>query len=160
MSTQNLCAVAHQFFVPNLNMHWTLQNVELALETQGKVCSRCCEFKSIRDFYKQGNRHESLCKDCKRGSRTKRRGNTSVEETVSEVPTKSTCNDLQPALQNRLITYEREIMPTFDESIFNPDEATRALGFDDEDIECLVAYFRWQLEQREIRIKKEKEENT
>lgn len=51
-------------------------------------------------------------------------------------------------------------MPTFDESIFNPDEATRALGFDDEDIECLVAYFRWQLEQREIRIKKEKEENT
>lgn len=68
--------------------------------------------------------------------------------------------DLKTILQKKLIPYEREVMPTFDESIFNPDEATRALGLNDDDIECLVAYFRWQLEQREIRLKKEKEENT
>lgn len=158
MSTQNQCAVAHRFFDPKINMHWTLQNVELALEIQGKFCSRCCEFKSIRDFYKQGNRHESLCKDCKRGSREKRKGSSSADASVSEMPSKISSNDLKPVLQSKLIPYEREIMPTFDESIFNPDEATRALGLDDDDIECLVAYFRWQLEQREIRLKKEKEE--
>jgi hypothetical protein len=160
MSTQNPCAVAHRFFDPNFNMHWTLQNVELALEIQGKVCSRCCEFKSIRDFYKQGNRHESLCKDCKRSSRAKQKNDTTIQESNSDSSAKSKVKDLKPILQNKLIPYERETMPTFDESIFNPDEATRALGLDDDDIECLVTYFRWQLEQREIRLRKEKEENT
>lgn len=128
------------------------------METQRKACSRCGEFKSIQDFYKQGSRHESRCKGCKRESRSKRK--IDAGGLVDKAHSRDCSKEPKPVLQRKLIRYEQEIMPTFDESIFNPDEATRALGLDDEDIECLVSYFRWQLEQREIRIKKEKEENT
>ena len=46
-------------------------------------------------------------------------------------------------------------MPTFDESIFYPEEARRSLGINDDDMDSLIAYFRWQLEQREKRKKQE-----
>lgn len=120
------------------------------MESTGKVCSCCSEFKSIRDFYRQGNRHESLCKDCKKGSRGKRDKTTKTNEVV--VPAKVSRELLE---SQRSLTYDREVMPTFDESIFYPEEATRALGFSDEDMDCIVACFRWLLEQREKKLKKE-----
>ena len=45
-------------------------------------------------------------------------------------------------------------MPVFDESIFYPERKLYELGFIDEDIEILVEYFRWHLNQRNLRIEK------
>lgn len=42
------------------------------MEANGKVCSRCKKFKSASEFYKQGDRLESLCKPCKREARGNR----------------------------------------------------------------------------------------
>lgn len=43
-----------------------------------KVCTRCQKRKDINLFYKQGNRYESLCKDCKRGARAEREEKSST----------------------------------------------------------------------------------
>ena len=40
--------------------------------TDGKHCSRCKEFKSAGEFYRQGNRLESVCKQCKQKARNQR----------------------------------------------------------------------------------------
>lgn len=121
-----------------------------------KVCSRCNEFKSLSEFYKQGNRHESLCKECKKNSRSKR------EKTVCPSPllnteTSATAERFQ---KNHHISQDdgREIMPRFDESIFYPQEERRSLGISDDDMDSIVAYFRWQMDQREKRLKKKEEE--
>lgn len=123
------------------------------MEIQGKVCSRCNEFKSLSEFYKQGNRHESLCKPCKKSSRKKR--DESVED---EATTESDSSiELQKSKSiSRTATKQndREVMPVYDESIFYPAEARRALGISDEDMDSVVAFFRWHIEQREKRLKK------
>ncbi len=54
------------------------------------------------------------------------------------------------------ITHEEHIkdrieMPVFDESIFYPERELYKLGLNDEDIECLVQFFKWHLEQRNRR---------
>lgn len=43
-------------------------------------------------------------------------------------------------------------MPTFDESIFYPAVARRKLGITDEEMECIVEFFRWHIEQRNRRL--------
>jgi hypothetical protein len=55
------------------------------------------------------------------------------------------------------ISYEEHIkdrieIPVFDESIFYPERELYKLGFTDEDIEVLVEYFRWHLNQRNRRM--------
>jgi hypothetical protein len=134
-------------------MPWTLQIVELSLEVQGKACSRCQTVKPLADFYKQGTRHESFCKTCKRNSRESR--NVSVEQLplAAASPTKANQKTVEAKYNSR--KSEREVMPTFDESIFYPEEARRSLGINDDDMDSLIAYFRWQLEQREKRKKQE-----
>lgn len=42
------------------------------MEFDGKKCSRCQKFKSAQEFYRQGDRLESLCKSCKRQTRSAR----------------------------------------------------------------------------------------
>lgn len=59
------------------------------------------------------------------------------------------------------ITYEEYLkdrieMPVFDESIFYPERRLYELGFTDEDIEVLVEYFRWHLNQRNRRIDRQR----
>lgn len=43
-------------------------------------------------------------------------------------------------------------MPVFDKSIFYPERELYKLGMNDEDIEWLVQFFKWHLEQRNRRI--------
>lgn len=43
---------------------------------------------------------------------------------------------------------DRGEMLVFDESIFYPERELYKLGMNDEDIECLVQFFKWHLEQR------------
>ncbi|MFN8791136.1 MAG: hypothetical protein ACK5Y2_06740 [Bdellovibrionales bacterium] len=47
---------------------------------------------------------------------------------------------------------EREEMPIYDESIFYPSIERRKLGITDEDMESIVQFFRWHLEQRNRRL--------
>jgi DNA invertase Pin-like site-specific DNA recombinase len=135
--------------------------VELSLESKGKVCTRCNGFKSASDFYRQGNRHESLCKECKKISREKR------DKVVGTVAIKNSegkhCEVAVTAKlrQGKMVTsdHDRETVRQFDESIFYPEEKRRALGISDDDMGSIVAFFRWQMEQREKRLKNKKEEN-
>lgn len=126
-----------------LKIHSTSQTVELSLNTNGKACSRCNEFKSLDDFYKQGSRHESLCKACKRQAREQKKSEAIVADPVVEPPTK-TAGEFD----------DRETMPIFDESIFYPEERCRALGLDADDIADITAFVRWHMDQREKRLKK------
>lgn len=62
---------------------------------------------------------------------------------------------------DRRITYEehikdRDVMPVFDESIFYPERELYKLGMNDEDIECLVQFFKWHLEQRNRRMDRQR----
>lgn len=43
------------------------------MKLDGKKCSRCQKFKSAKEFYRQGDRLESLCKSCKRQARNSKR---------------------------------------------------------------------------------------
>ncbi len=123
------------------------------MEVQGKACTRCHKLKSLTEFYRQGTRHESLCKTCKKSSRA-----------PSQLPPEKTGTPSPPQAQSNTETAnpqttrhnEREAMPVYDESIFYPEEARRALGISDDDMDSVIAYFRWQLEQREKR-KRQKE---
>jgi hypothetical protein len=133
-------------------MHWTLQFVELALEIQGRVCSRCNGFKSLSEFYKQGNRYESLCKPCKKDSRKKR--DESAEEETTESDSSIDWQETKSVSLAASKKDDREVMPVYDASIFYPAEARRALGISDEDMDSVVAFFRWHIEQREKRLKK------
>lgn len=59
------------------------------------------------------------------------------------------------------ITYEeflrdREVIPVFEESIFYPERELYKLGMNDEDIECLVQFFKWHLEQRNRRLDRQR----
>lgn len=47
-------------------------------------------------------------------------------------------------------------MPVFDESIVYPERELYKLGLNDEDIECLVQYFKWHLEQRNRRMDRQR----
>ena len=51
---------------------------------------------------------------------------------------------------------DRETMPVFDESIFYPEERCKALGLDSEDIDNIVSFVRWNMDQRDKRIAKQK----
>lgn len=47
---------------------------------------------------------------------------------------------------------DRIEMPVFDESIFYPERELYKLGLNDEDIECLVQFFKWHIQQRNRRL--------
>lgn len=47
-------------------------------------------------------------------------------------------------------------MPVFDDSIFYPERELYKLGLNDEDIECLVQFFKWDLEQRNRRMDRQR----
>lgn len=51
---------------------------------------------------------------------------------------------------------EREEMPVYDESIFYPAIERRKLGISDEDMECIVEFFRWHINQRNRRIDRQR----
>ncbi len=46
---------------------------------------------------------------------------------------------------------DRDEMPVYDESIFYPVIERRKLGMTDEDMECIVEFFRWHIQQRNRR---------
>jgi hypothetical protein len=50
---------------------------------------------------------------------------------------------------------DRDVMPTFDDSIFYPERRWRALGFDEDDIQVLVDVVRWHMQQRDLRLLKQ-----
>lgn len=45
------------------------------------------------------------------------------------------------------LSYERETLPIDDESIFFPEVERRKLGITDDEMESIVEYFRWHLDQ-------------
>lgn len=53
------------------------------MESQAKTCSRCKKFKSAELFYKQGDRYESICKDCKKEARKDRSVEPAKEDSAS-----------------------------------------------------------------------------
>jgi hypothetical protein len=73
------------FLIKKFKIPWTSYCLELDVQYAQRQCSRCKEFKSLADFYKQGERHESFCKTCKRGARAGRR-QPSVEIHSSDSP--------------------------------------------------------------------------
>ena len=60
------------------------------MEVNSKACSRCAEFKSLTEFYRQGERYESLCKCCKQKQRSDRR--TKITEVVLQAVENTTSN--------------------------------------------------------------------
>jgi hypothetical protein len=50
---------------------------------------------------------------------------------------------------------DREVMPVFDESIFEPEKIVYALGFTYDDIQVLVEFMRWHINQRNLRLERE-----
>lgn len=67
---------------------------------------------------------------------------------------------LSPAVQ-MIIRYEEYLkdrieMPVFDESIFCPTVARPNLGITDEDMECIVEFFRWHIKQRNRRMDRQR----
>lgn len=116
-----------------------------------KVCSCCKEFKSLTEFYKQGIRYESKCKDCKKSSRKNTESNSlQLEKSVfdSERNKSNKTDDQAKNSFHYSATFNKEVMPQFDESILYPENERRSLGITDDDMDLVVAYFRWQLEQR------------
>jgi hypothetical protein len=47
---------------------------------------------------------------------------------------------------------DREEMPTYDESIFYPEIKRREFGISDEEMNSIVEYFRWHLNQQNRRM--------
>lgn len=47
-------------------------------------------------------------------------------------------------------------MPVYDDSIFHPEIARRKLGITDEDMECIVEFFRWHIKQRNRRMDRQR----
>ncbi len=78
-------------------MHWTSQPVELDVEVNSKACSRCGEFKSLTEFYRQGERYESLCKGCKQKNRSERQTKNAGG---APQPVKSAASQTVPASGN------------------------------------------------------------
>jgi hypothetical protein len=72
--------------------------VELFVEEHGKSCSVCKKFKSLGEFYKQGDRYESRCKLCKNQTRKKQKTSEPlspfVQEIISTTDGSGTCQDL------------------------------------------------------------------
>ncbi len=59
--------------------------MELFVEPNEKKCSRCKEFKSAREFYKQGNRLESSCKSCKQKIRGQKKNSSNTPKDTFEI---------------------------------------------------------------------------
>jgi len=65
--------------------------------------------------------------------------------------------ELKSAAINRSsLPLDREEMPVYDESILHPEIARRKLGITDEDMECIVEFFRWHIKQRNRRMDRQR----
>lgn len=64
------------------------------MEVSKKACTRCKEFKSLELFYRQGDRIESVCKDCKKEARKKKKFE---EEKIDSPQTETKIIDEAPA---------------------------------------------------------------
>lgn len=51
---------------------------------------------------------------------------------------------------------DRDNMPVYDESIFYPAIERRKLGITDEDMEYIVQFFRWHIQQRNRRVDRQR----
>ncbi len=105
------------------------------MELSKKPCSCCKEFKSLTEFFKQGDRYESKCKTCKKAARGQKKN------PAPPIPSEAAVKD-----KNNVSTrmdFEREVMPVFDESIFEPRENLRKLGLSDDDIGDIATFMRW-----------------
>jgi hypothetical protein len=76
-----MCKSTSLFFSRNFKITWTSPDVELAVKQDEKKCSRCQKFKSAEAFYKQGDRLESCCKECKRKAKMAK---SEVQPTIAE----------------------------------------------------------------------------
>jgi hypothetical protein len=56
------------------------------------------------------------------------------------------------AINRSSLPPDREEMPVYDESIFYPAIARRKLGITDDEMECIVEFFRWHIKQRNRRM--------
>ncbi len=75
--------------------------------TDGKTCSCCQKFKFFGEFYRQADRIESVCKDCKQRAR-KERKNKSRQPVpcTAELQTTSTVIDPPKSEQQKAKSYE------------------------------------------------------
>lgn len=120
----------------------------------GKACSRCGEFKSLGQFYKHRGQHETLCKCCKKKTRDAR--NTEPVSKVSASVFESKADDQVTSMAKLFLGRDEiESLPEIDESVFYPEQRLHALGLEVEDIADLVAFVRWNLDQKQKQSKKE-----
>ncbi len=123
-----------------------------------KQCSCCKKFKSISEFYKQGQRHESLCKDCKKLSRKNRNKNENENvDTQKNKYSELKKTDLSASSEskNKNIS-DRITLPNYDESLFIFNEERKYLKISDDDMDLVVSFFRWHFEQSKKRKKTRK----
>ena len=59
------------------------------MKQDGKTCSRCQKFKSAEEFYQQGDRLESRCKQCKHKARSAKRESPPISSENSNDETAS-----------------------------------------------------------------------
>ena len=52
------------------------------MEVHGKTCTRCQIHKPLDEYFKQGTRHESFCKKCKKEARSAQKNKTVLPEPV------------------------------------------------------------------------------
>jgi hypothetical protein len=81
-------------------MHWTSLTVELDVTVDGKNCSRCQKFKSVSEFYRQGDRLESVCKVCKQKARVERKKNGLQSPSENNGPDEQKSTDELPLPKN------------------------------------------------------------
>lgn len=63
-------------------MPWTSQLAELDVKDVRKSCSHCQKLKLFSEFYRQGERYESLCKCCKQKKRIERRAYKTISQPI------------------------------------------------------------------------------
>ncbi len=110
----------------------------------------------MSEFYKQKDRYESQCKTCKKSSRSHRIKKT-LEHTLV-VPLEAKPSPPKISIKPEFIGYPPDLglepIPEYDESIFYPEKKLAAKGFSRDDIEELLGFLRWHLDQRNKRLKK------
>ena len=135
------------------------------MESTTKVCSRCKKDKSLSEFYKQKDRYESLCKECKKEARFNRERESETKSSQSDnksqkLDTLSKLPSAKRSFENKqFYDFETESMPELDESIFYPERKMIELGLTKDDVADLLSFLRWQLEQKDKRLKNKSEEN-
>jgi len=124
------------------------------LEQDKKACSQCKKTKLIAEFYKQGNRYESRCKECKKQARNKSE-NTGLaiskdnfDYQIVHSVTKKTDLTSSPNPQSPNQKFLQEFMPVLNEGIFYPEKHRLSLGLGDEDVLEITEYLKFFLNKK------------